>query len=379
MQLSKDLLGAYDEVSAMGRTVRMYMIPFYSFLETNLKRYFRMYANPIASIVEGFQVRNSAGKLVKLVARDSVKLLYRIAAANALMALMTFVNRVWNKEDDDLLPEETKARPHFTFGRIGDNIIAFTRLGNVSEMLEWVGLDDLQWTEEDLYAPINKVWGALTPFIKTSFELATKKSYYPKFQTPTNIRDQFEYFFNALGVGEVYSAIAGKPSRSNFYDVMANSIVYSYDYQETAYWDTIDAKYTFQKKSNTQSEPNPKSNALYYLKKSVRFGDEENTIKYLKEYFKQGGTGRGIAASFAAMNPIYGFTTKDTIPNGRLFVASLDDVGKDKLKVAYEYYKTYLAIPDAIAEWLRKESTTEEAAVAYLEKYFKKSVAANKK
>ena len=37
-QLSKDLLGAYDEVNKMGQTLRRYWVPFYSFTETN-KRY----------------------------------------------------------------------------------------------------------------------------------------------------------------------------------------------------------------------------------------------------------------------------------------------------------------------------------------------------
>ena len=140
------------------------------------------------------------------------KLVYRIAAANALMALMMLVNRVLNPDDDDKLPEDVRARPHFTFGHIGDNIITFTRLGNISEMLEWVGLDDLQWDAEDIYAPADKIYGSITPFLKTPFELSTGLTFYPEFAHPRAIRDRWQYFFNTLGPADVYSAVSGKPS-----------------------------------------------------------------------------------------------------------------------------------------------------------------------
>ncbi len=122
-QLSKDLLGAYDEVSAMGQAVRRHLIPFYSFLETNLKRYYRLFANPIVNMVEEGTSKDSTGDKVKKISGDAAKLLYRIAAANALMMLMMLVNRVLKRDDDDKLPEEVRARPHFTFGRIGDVIL----------------------------------------------------------------------------------------------------------------------------------------------------------------------------------------------------------------------------------------------------------------
>ena len=62
-QLSKDLLGAYDEISAMGQTLRRYIVPFYSFTESNFKKYFRMFEN--AFTYEG----NVAQKAYKVMSR----------------------------------------------------------------------------------------------------------------------------------------------------------------------------------------------------------------------------------------------------------------------------------------------------------------------
>ena len=39
------MLGAYDEISVAGKFLRTYIMPFYSFTETNIKRYTRLFAN----------------------------------------------------------------------------------------------------------------------------------------------------------------------------------------------------------------------------------------------------------------------------------------------------------------------------------------------
>ena len=48
-QLSDDLLGAYDQVSVAGRWIRSVLVPFFSFTETNFKRYYRLLENALIS------------------------------------------------------------------------------------------------------------------------------------------------------------------------------------------------------------------------------------------------------------------------------------------------------------------------------------------
>lgn len=93
-QLSKDLLGAYDEVGKMGQTLRRYWIPFYSFTETNLKRYYRMFENIIAS---NDDIPKKAGKL-----------LLKALMVNMLGLLMIAWNKLVMKDADDQLPPSVR-------------------------------------------------------------------------------------------------------------------------------------------------------------------------------------------------------------------------------------------------------------------------------
>ncbi len=246
-------------------------------------------------------------------------------------------------------------------------------------MLEWVGLDDLAWTPEDLYAPADKIWGSITPFIKTPLEIAAGFTFFPEFAHPKTIRDRWQYFFNTLGATDVYNAITGKPSANNFVDIMKSTVMYTYDYKTSAYWDVMDAKNEFQNKADMSVAPTRKSNALYYMKQAVRYGEQEKAIKYMNEYFEEDGTGRGIAASIATMNLLYGFLSEDTYEKGKKFISTLDDVMTEKLYIAYDFYQEYLEIPLAVSSLLRKENTSEEQAKKLLTAYIKKAGDKNKK
>ncbi|MCL2158361.1 MAG: hypothetical protein FWH48_03025, partial [Oscillospiraceae bacterium] len=346
-QLSKDLLGAYDEVSMMGQTLRQYIIPFYSFTETNFRRYARMLENAFA--YEG----NAGAKAYKVISRSfrAVLLMGLIAAWNALLM----------RKQDGKLPPSVRERPHITLGEIGDDVFAFTNIGSLSELLEWFGLEDLRWTADDLMAPIDKAWGMITPFVKMPVELASGLNFYPQLTKPRAIRDRAEHLFNSLGVDSIYRLAAGKPTKG-LGDIAQGAVVYKYDYKQSAYWEVMDRKREYQgNTSNTIYGVDDKSNALYYMKLAVRYGDEKAALKYLNQYFENGGTGRGIAQSFAALNPMYGFTGKETMEKGQQFVASLDDNEKKKLEIAQRYYDSDLALPAGLAQKLRGGLSDAEA------------------
>ena len=82
----------------------------------------------------------------------------------------------------------------------------------------------------------------------------------------------------------------------------------------------------------------------------------------MKEYFKQGGTGKGIVTSINTMNPYYGFTSDDNKAKGDEWVASLNEIEREKLESAVSYYNSYLAIPEAYKKKLNKaDNATAEA------------------
>ena len=354
-QLSKDLLGAYDEVGKLGQTLRRYWIPFYSFTETNLKRYYRLFENIITSDDK--------------IPKKTGKLLLKALMVNMLGLLMAAWNKLVMKDEDDKLPPSVRNVPHLTLGKIGDDIYAFRQLGSFAEILEWFGLEDYKWSSEDIFAPLDKAWGMVTPFLKMPIELVSGLNFYPSLANPRAIRDKWQHFFNSFGVDVIYNEITGKPTRGAG-EILKNFVVYNYDYKESAYYEILDVKRKYQGNTdNTIYGTNAKSNALYYMKTAIRYKDKEAALKYLNEYFENGGTVKGIKQSFAALNPMYGFTSKSTAEKGEAFIASLTEDEKEKLKIAQDYYENDLMLPENVLEKLGKKNITDEEAKNVLRGY----------
>ena len=73
------------------------------------------------------------------------------------------------------------------------------------------------------------------------------------------------------------------------------------------------------------------------MKKAVKYKDKETAIKNLDKYFENGGTGKGIKQSLATLNPMYGFTSKDTVEKGNKFIASLSNDEKENFFIHVIY------------------------------------------
>ena len=354
-QLSKDLLGAYDEVGVMGQVLRRYWIPFYSFTETNLKRYYRMFENILTS---DDKIPKKAGKL-----------LLKALMVNMLGLLMAAWNRLVMKDEDDELPTTARNVPHLTLGKIGDNVYAFRQLGSFSELLEWFGLDDYEWTKEDLTAPLDKAWGMITPAVKTPIELVSGLNFYPSLTQPRAIRDKWNHFANTFGVDTIYNEVTGKPTKG-IADIIKSSFVYEYDYKESAYYEILDIKREYQgSEDGSIYKATDKSNALYYMKTAVRYKDKAAALKYLDKYFENGGSAKGIKQSFSMLNPMYGYTGEKNIEGGKAFIASLTPEQKEKLKIAQDYYENELSLPEDVLALLGKKDITDEEAKNVLRKY----------
>ena len=347
-QLSKDLLGAYDEISVMGQSLRNLAIPFYSFTESNFKRYMRLLINPL--LYEG-NIAQKAGKA-----------LARVVGTALLTALMTAWNKFVKNEDDEKLPSSVRERPHLTFGSIDDDVFAFTRLGSASEMLEWFGFDDFEWTKEDLYAPVDKLYGMFSP-VKTPLEAVAGLTFYPSIAKPYPIRDWVEHLLNSIGLDSIYRYATGKPTGS-LSDLALSAVVYKYDYKESAYNEIRGRKRVFEGKDANKDiyYPTAKSNALYYMRLAMKKGDNEKALKYLDDYFNAGGTPSGIATALDNMNPMDGYISKKTMAKGQEFAEWLDDNEREKLKIAQQFYDDTLSLPPGIKKLLNKNGVSNEMA-----------------
>jgi hypothetical protein len=105
------------------------------------------------------------------------------------------------------------------------------------------------------------------------------------------------------------------------------------------------------------------------MKTAIRYKDKKAALKYLEEYFENGGTGKGITQSIAMLNPMYGYTSEEGIEKGEAFVKSLSSDEKEKLRTAMNYYENDLMLPENVSQRLRKKDITDTEAKNLLKNY----------
>ncbi len=349
-KLANDLLGAYDEITVMGRSIRKHLIPFWSFQELNLRRYYRFIKNIIddqktmemlgrraieANVPRGkdmvlIEIEPGTYGFVSKKKQAAIlagKLTARAAAAGArfsaksvaqagkfivgTLALWTLAN-AWNMtyfpDIEEELPEQVRTRPHIIFGRKknGDPFY-FSRIGVLGDALEWVGLDDFpsktqavlsgQQTFREVFidmikSPFNKVFGSSRPLVKLMLEVAFRRTAFPDVFEPRSIRDRGFHIARSFGLGNEYVALMRLPS-SGYMDSMSDFFAYSSNPGTTAYFGIIDKKNRFMKKTLGKAGEgfffSPKGNALYNYKLAIRFGDTDAQSRFLTEYVKLSG------------------------------------------------------------------------------------------
>jgi hypothetical protein len=345
-------MGAYDEVSEAGKVIRSQLIPFYSWLEVNFKRYKQLGKNIFTAGTAG----QKAGFTAKTAANVGAKAAKTLAGTFFVTGVLSAWNMLKHPELEETLPEDVKARPHIILGKDKDgNTVYFSRLGALNDFLEWFGLDTAGQDIKDLLngkktikeqlldmvkSPVNKLASGVTPLYKTPAELATGQQLYPDVFSPKPIRDKGQYASQSIGLRKEYDLAADKPQRP-YLDSWKDLFVYKADPEESAYWDFANIKSQFNKKKYGEGgsfTKNDRSMALYNYKLALRYKDQAAAKKYLEQYKKLGGTSDGLKQSLQSMDPLYGVKVKDR----KEFINSLTEADKKKLELARKYYKEVL-------------------------------------
>src|SRR5690606_22559682 len=111
------------------------------------------------------------------------------------------------------------------------------------------------------------------------------------------------------------------------------------DPAETAYSEIISKKYDWLTKkkgmAGADARPSAKSNALYYFKKAIRYGDKEAADRYLMQYFEYGGTVDGLRQSLRTLDPLYGMSDAEKAA----FISQLTERERYMLQKAQEFYR----------------------------------------
>lgn len=305
--LSNELSGAYDLVSPLGRAARQSFVPFWSWKEITMKRYYRMLKN---AAIDGKSAREIGGQFMRGAPYAALKVGKFIIKANAAMAILQAINHnapalVGDPEAEEKLPLDVQSKPHITFGKGR----YFSQVGAASDILDMLGMDipsemavdfvkdlnkgktpDLEaiakkwWKDKPM---VNHIFQSITPFIKTPADILYGKKSYPDLMNPRGIRDPFEYLADQVDVGAEYRMIKDRPGRDSAIKYAEKLMGYMHEENETAYFDWISTVNDFKK---SQGSPpvsysvSAKSNHLYYFKRARAEGDTEMANKEFKKF-----------------------------------------------------------------------------------------------
>lgn len=381
-RLARDLIGDYGNVSAAGTWIRSHMIPFWSWLEINSPRYYRLIRNAHR---EGGDVGKVAGVVGK-------KVLTKAAGQTAKRALqMTLLYgamNAWNLlvmgDLEDELSDEEQDELHIVVGRREDGSIVTIRMeGALADALSTFALEDAprdiaqlasgdatfsQKVIETAKAPINRIVGGVSPIAKTAVEAATGYTLYPDVFDARPIRDPKEHLARLLIPTNVYRKFMDRPTRDgDTGGMLMGLLTRTTDPGEAAYYTARNMASEWQKESGKEASeirPNEKANALYYHKQAIKYGDKELAERWKARYEALGGKDEGVEMSVERSSPIGFLQSKIDKAD---FMLSLNPDEMKVFKRANEWYQRTYTKPvrksDEKADAFKKRQDEWDASI----------------
>jgi|GEM_PF-1903187 len=320
-KLSRELLGDYGNISAHGERIRHSLVPFWSWMEINAPRYYRLFKNAATRGEGGSTAARLFGVGTRKAAGAALGVAEKLFLTNLLFASVSAFNHLMYPEEEARLGNNNRGM-HIILGSTSDGKVMSVKFqGALADALSWFGLEDWPTSWEklqdgkmsagDLFKKMalagpNKLANAAAPFHKLGAELITGKSVFPDITQPKPIRDRPEHIARFLALDDEYRSLAGKPTKG-YLDSLKRTLVYESDPGEVAYQSTRQRAIEFLKKQGGElpaGEPTARSNALYYYKQAIRYGDNEAAAHYKQEYMQAGGKPEGIRKSVDKAHPL---------------------------------------------------------------------------
>jgi hypothetical protein len=306
-KLSNELLGAYDRVSVGGQTIRNFWIPFYSWMEVNATRYFRLVKNAAHTGDSQQMARGvlAAGRKAVASGAHAAGFMLRLSA---FWSMLQAWNYLMYPDDEDELRDANPTvanRPHILFGRDGNGKIQYlSGVGALGDLLSWFGLDAFPGLVGDVMhdrmtigeaiqhsakAPVNKIWQGLTPAVKMPLEMAVRESTYPDVFNPRPINDRLDYLGQQTTFGPEIGSLRGKPGKSLYgAEDLTGLLVQRSDPKSAAYgtWNGIEKKYLERmgKDSSAVFWRSPKGEALSNWSRAIADKDASAITTWSAEY-----------------------------------------------------------------------------------------------
>ena len=348
--LARDLIGDYGRISAYGASLRRYIIPFWSWMEINPKRYWRLSINAYSQGVgEGFRASSIIGAGMGI--RLSAYLYLRMAV---LYGLVSIWNNLRYPDIEDELDDDERWRLHLTLGRDEDgNIITLRFQGAFSDALAWFGLEDAAAAIADVNrgragvhdvmlaiakAAPSRIINGITPVIMMPAKYLSGQNFWPDVFNPRQSRDPWRDVAQTIALENEYDALFNRPSRG-YGNAWIKSLVSKKSPGENAYNRIRGAAYEWIRRERgtegSGSQTTPRSQALYDYKKALRYGDESAARAAQSRMDNLGMTSKDKKASLKRAEPLGPVPRKDR----RRFEEQLDAKELRLLKRAEVWYE----------------------------------------
>lgn len=356
--VARHMLGDYASLSEVGTSLRRFWLPFWSFQEINLGRWFRGLQNATRG---GRLGPTTEWKLWKAPIITAASVTPYFMQALAMGALATAWN-LWNfPEEEEALPEYQKHQPHVIVGRNDDGSVRIFRgSDSAREFLAWFGADEwvplaqrvwqgqlplkealnkAAWATPE--AILRKGYGMLTPF-KSGVEIMAGIKLFPDPTNPRYTQNRMEETAHIIGLKEEYNALWGKqagPSWGRKRDWRSLFALTQIDIEKTSYYDIQNLKNEFRerylgKPPVTARRLTPTGKAYRNVIESTIYDDREAFLQALQELAELDKDVGDLERAMEHREPLRGLNDKEKIK----FILWLTPAQRTKLQTAYKWY-----------------------------------------
>ena len=212
--MARDALGDYGNISVNGRMLRKKVIPFWSWIESNTRRYYNLGRN-IYQYPSETKGRSLAGMAMGAGLALRMSMFY--------LAVQVYNNLFFGDDEDELSAEE-RMRMHLNMGSLGsdDRRFSIRFQGALSDQLGWIGMENVGGMISDVQrgyaspkdimvamstAAPNKILNSITPLYKLPLELGQGKRWFPDFFNPVDIHNPWDHFLRSFSLENEAAAL----------------------------------------------------------------------------------------------------------------------------------------------------------------------------
>ena len=355
-----ETLGNYGNISVAGRWLRKNLIPFWSWKEISARGAARYVINVKDEFTQGNTKQAMA--MARAGAATGMK---RAAFLYARMFAWYAAVHLWNngvhRDLEEELTDEDRRRLHLILGKYNDEIIMLPTPGAMSDVLAWVGFEDVLGAFQHIAAGrgdmgdvmeavsggfVNTVAQGVSPIYKLPVELLIEKTAFPDVLRPRTIKNRWHHVQRAIGIDKPVQLIgaltnSGQPTQGAFH-LIAGTLVDKRHSEYSAYSKIRSIAYQW--KSHVEGEQSfqgvmsPRAEAYYNYRLALKFNDEAAVVRWRKQLRELGVTREQREAMLNRARPLGMLTEKQKTQ----FKRGLSETERRSLNRARKYWsETY--------------------------------------